>query len=157
MLVPLDQVQELFPGFSGGPHAAQHATGGCGGRGLLYTAHDHAEMARLNHDSDTLRLEHLREGECNLLGESLLDLQAAGKHLSDTGELGETDDAAVGDVSNVHLLKSAWGATAILPAVAYLSGKWHEVVLAQREDLDILHYNQLIMVLVEHGAIDDLT
>ena len=40
---------------------------------------------------------------------------------------------------------------------AYLSGKWHEVVLAQRKDLNVLHDDELIVVLVEDGAIDNLT
>jgi hypothetical protein len=34
-------------------------------------------------------------------------LQAAGEHFSDTCEFRETDDAAVGDVADVHLSMSA--------------------------------------------------
>ncbi len=37
---------------------------------------------------------------------------------------------------------------------AYLSSKWHHVMLTKREYLNILHDDQLIMVLMEYGTID---
>jgi len=62
-------------------------------------------MGALHHNCDALRFEDLRDRECDLFGQSFLDLQAAGKHLGETGELGEAEDAPVRDVANVHLKK----------------------------------------------------
>jgi hypothetical protein len=64
-------------------------------------------MARFDYDGDTLRLQHLGQRESNLLGEALLDLESTREHLGNTGKFRETDDAAVRDVADVHLLKSA--------------------------------------------------
>lgn len=69
----------------------------------MHAAHDHAQMAGLDNDGDALGLQHLGEGEGDLLGQAFLDLQAAREHFGDAGELGEADDAAVGDVADVHL------------------------------------------------------
>jgi hypothetical protein len=60
-------------------------------------------MARFDDDSDTLWLEHLREGERDLLCKALLYLEAACEHFRDAGELGEANDAAVRNVADVHL------------------------------------------------------
>ena len=60
-------------------------------------------MARFNDDGDTLWFEHLGEGERDLLSEALLHLKATGEHFGDTGELGEANDAAVGNVADVYL------------------------------------------------------
>jgi hypothetical protein len=60
-------------------------------------------MAGLDDDGNALGLEHLGEGEGDLLGETLLYLEATGEHFGNASELGEADDAAVRDVSDVHL------------------------------------------------------
>ena len=65
---------------------------------------EHAHAHGHDH-GDALRLQHLGERERDLLGQALLDLQAAREHLGDAGELGEPDHAPVGDVADVHL----WG------------------------------------------------
>ena len=38
----------------------------------------------------------------------------------------------------------------------HLSSEWHQVVLAEREDLNVLHNNQLIVILVEDSAVNDV-
>lgn len=62
-------------------------------------------MARFDYNGDSLRLEHLRKCESDLLGEAFLDLESSCEHLSDARKLGETNDSAVGDVAYVHLLR----------------------------------------------------
>lgn len=69
----------------------------------MYAAHHHAEMAGFDDDGDALGLQHFGEGESDLFGQAFLDLEAAREHFGDAGELGEADDAAVGDVADVHL------------------------------------------------------
>ena len=62
-------------------------------------------MARLYYDGDALRLEHPGKGEGYLFREPFLHLEPAGEHLGDSGELGEPDHSAVGDVANMHLFE----------------------------------------------------
>lgn len=85
--------------------AAEDAAGNGRCPRLLDAAHDHAQVARLHDDGDALGLENLHDGVGNLLGQALLDLQAAGVHFGDAGQLGEADDGVAGDVANVHLWK----------------------------------------------------
>lgn len=103
--LPVDQAEELLAGLRRRAHGAQHAAGGCASARLLHAAHHHAQVAGLDDHGDALRLQHLGERERDLLGQALLDLQAARKHLGNAGELGEADYAPVGDVADVHL----WG------------------------------------------------
>lgn len=102
-LLPVDEVQELFPRLRGRPHSTEHTACCCGSSGLLHTTHNHTEMAGFDDDSDALRLQHLRQSKGDLLGQAFLDLQAASEHLGDTSEFGETDNATVGNVADVHL------------------------------------------------------
>lgn len=106
LCLPVDanKAKELVPGLGLALEAAQDAAGDGGGRRLLDAAHDHAEVGRLHDDGDALGLEDLHDGVGHLLGEALLDLEPAGEHLGDAGQLGETDDCLVGDVANVHLI-----------------------------------------------------
>jgi hypothetical protein len=74
----------------------------------------------LDDDGDTLRLKHFGEGKGDLLREAFLDLETAGEHFGDAGELRETNDAAIGDVADVHLhlsvsMAMAGGSSWVLP------------------------------------------
>ena len=60
-------------------------------------------MARLDYDSDTLRLENLGKGDGYLLCKPFLHLESAGEHLNNFSELGEANHPAIGDVTNVYL------------------------------------------------------
>lgn len=40
---------------------------------------------------------------------------------------------------------------------SYLSGEWNHVMLTQREDFDVLHNDQLIVVFVENSPIDQVS
>lgn len=119
--------------------AAEDAARDGAGRRLLHAPHDHAQMARLHDDGDALGLEDLHDGVGDLLGQALLDLQAAAEHLGDAGQLGDADDLVLRDVGNVHL-----------------SGKGHEVVLAQAEDLNVLDNDHLVVALLEDGIVDNV-
>ena len=39
----------------------------------------------------------------------------------------------------------------------YLAGEWHHVVLTERKDLDVLDDDELVVVLVEDGAVDQVS
>jgi hypothetical protein len=114
-------------------------------------------MAALDDDSNALWLKHLREGKRDLLSEALLYLEAAGEHFGDAGEFGEADDAAVGDVADVHL--DGWFSNRLdqTRRWTYLAHERDQMVLAQGEDLNVLHYNHLVVVLVEDSAINDVS
>ncbi len=92
--------------------AAEDAAGYGRGAGLLDAAHHHAQVAGLHDDGDALGLENLHDGVGDLLGQALLDLQAAGVHFGDAGELGEADDGVAGDVADVHLQIGIWSVLA---------------------------------------------
>lgn len=61
-------------------------------------------MTRLHDDCNAFWLEYLVDGKRYLLRQPFLDLQAAGEHLCNAGKLRQAKDAAVRDVSNVHLI-----------------------------------------------------
>jgi hypothetical protein len=57
----------------------------------------------------------------------------------------------------VHLCGVSWYTVVTAGrAWPYLSREWHEVVFAQREDLDVLDNDKLVVVLVEDGAVHNL-
>lgn len=115
-----NQVHVLLPRLRTLSKPSKHTARRRHGRSLSNSPHDHAQMAALNDDGNTLRLKDLADGERNLLGETLLDLKTAGEHFGDAGELAEAEDAAVGDVADVHL-----------------ASEGDEVVFAEREDFNV--------------------
>ena len=68
--------------------------------GFAHAAHRCAQVRRLDDDAHAERLQPLHEQVRDLLGEALLDLEAAGVHVDDARDLGQADDAAVGDVGD---------------------------------------------------------
>jgi hypothetical protein len=68
----------------------------------LDAAHGHTQMLRLDDHSDALGSELFVQPGPDLRCESLLDLQAAGEHLSDACELGQAEDPPVGKVRDVR-------------------------------------------------------
>jgi hypothetical protein len=99
----LNELQELFPRLCGGAHTTQHAAGDCLRRSFLDAAHYHAQVAALHDNSDTLRLQHFCECQSHLFGKPLLYLQSPRKHLCYSSQLREADDAAIRDITDVHL------------------------------------------------------
>lgn len=45
----------------------------------------------------------------------------------------------------------------MLVAIAHLPCKWHHMMLAEREHLNILYYDQFIMIFMKHSAIDQIS
>jgi len=60
-------------------------------------------MAGLYNDGDALGLEHFREDKDDLLCEPFLDLKSPGEHFHYSSDLGEANNSAAGDISDVHL------------------------------------------------------
>src|SRR5205814_1679113 len=73
----------------------------------------------------------------HLVGEPLLHLEPAGKHLDHAWDLGETDQAAVRQVGDVRPTEEG-----------------QQVVLAQRVDLDVAHAHQVLVPLAVQGITD---
>lgn len=111
-------------------------------------------MAGFCNDGDALRLQHFGEGTGDLLREPFLDLKSPREHFDYSGDLGKTNQLAVGDVSDMHL--------ALLACNLGTGGRWsylprerHEVVLAKRKELNVFHDYHLIIVFVKHSAVHD--
>src|SRR5260221_7057646 len=68
---------------------------------LLHPAHDHAEMAGLDHDAYSGGIEDFEQGIRDLLGEALLDLKAPAEDLDDPGQLAQTKYLPVWNVRDV--------------------------------------------------------
>lgn len=108
-ILPLDpavdanQVQELIPRLLLALKAPQNTARDGARAGLLDTPHDHAQVAGLHDDRNTLRLEDLHDGIGNFLSQPLLDLQSTCEQLRDPGQFRDADDRLVGDIANVHL------------------------------------------------------
>jgi hypothetical protein len=62
-------------------------------------------MGRFHDDTNAAGLQNLRDGKGNLLSQALLNLQSAREHLSQASQLGEAEDTAIRDVSDMHLFK----------------------------------------------------
>ena len=57
-------------------------------------------MRRLEHNGDTLRLQHLFNRVGDLRGQAFLDLKPLGISLNDPRKFGDTHDADIGDIGN---------------------------------------------------------
>src|SRR6516164_2607641 len=72
---------------------------------FLHPAHHHTKMARLNYHAHSLWLNHFLNGLGNLGGESLLDLQTAGKDLDQPRDFAQADDFTVRNVGDMDFAK----------------------------------------------------
>ena len=115
------KVHKLLTGPGALAEDPKHRARRGGGGGLTNTTHNHAKMGTFHNNGDALRLQNLVDGHCHLLGQALLKLQAARKHLCNAGKLGKTEDLPVGNVANVHA-----------------AGERNQVVLAHGKDLNVL-------------------
>lgn len=138
-LLPVHQVQKLLPRLGRRPHTAEHTRRDRRAVGLADAAHGDTQMGRLHHDGHAEGLEHLGHREGDLLRQPLLDLEPAREHFGDPSNLGQADDPAVRDVSDVHLPRER-----------------DEMMLAQAEDVDVLHDHELVVVFLEDGVVDDV-
>ena len=113
-----------------------------GGVGILFldTAHRHAQVERINHDSHAFRFQDLAEAVRNLCGQAFLHLQAPAKGVNDSRNLAETDDFAVGDVGHVAF-----------------SEKRKHVMFTQAEHIDVFDDDHFVGVrILKQSVIDQL-
>ena len=103
---------------------------------LFHAAHHHAQVLGLADHPDAGWLDGALDCFRHLLRETFLDLQAAGENVDDPRRLAQADDLFLGDVGDVHAAEER-----------------QHVVLAQREDLDILDDHHLVVGDVEHGRL----
>jgi hypothetical protein len=99
-------------------------------------------MSRLDYHGNALGLEHFRKCKGDLLRQTFLYLEATSKHFCNSCELGEADNAAVGNVAYVHLGRGGQPKTQESCAIStkremkdfahmtYLAGERNQVVLA---------------------------
>jgi hypothetical protein len=80
-LSAIQQSQELFASLGARAHASKHTASSRGAADLLHAAHNHAKVRRFHDNTDTTGLEDFGDCQGNLLGQALLDLKSAGKHL----------------------------------------------------------------------------
>ena len=72
---------------------------------FLHAAHHHAQVTRLNHYTYTLGLDGVLNGLRNLHCQALLDLQTAGKDIDQAGNLAQSQDFAIRNISHVDFAK----------------------------------------------------
>jgi hypothetical protein len=96
-------------------------------------------MARFHHHSHAPRSNEFHYGVRNVLGQSLLNLQASAEHLGDPWELRKAHDGVVGLIANVHPPRER-----------------DHMVFAHAKDLDVLDHDHLVVVLGEDGLVDNI-
>ena len=131
--------EELLPRARVVAQQAVQGRGDGAGAGCLDAAQGHAQVLGLEHHPDALGRELGLEPVGDLLGEPLLDLQAAGEQLDHPGQLGQAEDALAGQVADVGD-----------------PGERQQVVLAQRVERDVPGQHQLVVALVvgEGGQVE---
>jgi rubrerythrin len=92
-------------------------------------------VKRLDHDRDPVWLQRIHQRGCDFLRKPFLDLQSPRIQLDDPGDLGQPDDVVAGKVPDVALPEER-----------------EEVVLAEGEDLDVLHRDHFVVLFMENCA-----
>ena len=106
---------------------------------FLDSAHHHAEMARLNDDSDSDGIDGILNGFCNLLSKPLLHLQAARENIYQSRNLAKPDHLSLGQISNMHFAE-----------------EWQHVMLAEAEHFDVFDDDHLVVIDLEEGRAQQL-
>ena len=79
-----NQAQKLVSGIDIFLETSEHDRSSHGRILLLYTAHHHAKVFGLNHNSNSLSLGHLLHSICDLFCQIFLNLQSSGVHIDDS-------------------------------------------------------------------------
>src|SRR5262249_10054568 len=119
--VRLDQREELGPCPWIRLERAEHCARDRNGILLLHAAHGHAQMRALHHHADAERIDLLVDDLRDLIGEALLDLQAATEGIDDARDLAEANDAVAWEIRNVTLAEEG-----------------QQMMLAQAIEVDVL-------------------
>src|SRR6202050_1375124 len=104
---------------------------------FFYAPHHHAQVARFDHHGYSLGFDYLLDGFGNLRGQSLLNLQAAGKEFDQAGDFAEADYLAVRDVGYMHFAE-----------------EWQQMVLAEAEHFYVFDDDHLVVVDGEERAFE---
>ena len=131
-------MQELVAGLVGLQEDAREGRCRGDGVGFLDAAHGHAGVHRLDDDRDAERLQGILDAVADLLRQALLDLQAAGIGLDHARDLGQAGDPPVRDIGHMCL-----------------ADERKHVMLAQREQFDVLDQDHLAVRLREDGGLYD--
>ena len=131
-------MHELVPGAFVLEESARKGRRHGDGVRFLDAAHGHAGVHGLDDHGDAPGMQGILDAVADLLGQALLDLQAAGVSLYDAGDLGKSRDLSVGDVGDMGL-----------------PDERQHVVLAQGEEFDVLDDDHLVVGLVENGGLHD--
>src|ERR1051326_6039305 len=106
---------------------------------LFNAAHHHAQVSRLNHHANALRIDSVLNGLSDLHRQTFLHLQAAGKDIDEARNLAQAQDLAVWDISDMNLAE-----------------KRKHVVLAEAEHLNVFHDHHFVIWHVKERALQDL-
>src|SRR5215470_16422557 len=132
------QREEFGPGARVFLERAEQA-GGFHYRVLLFnSAHHHAKMLRLDHDTDAAWLQAFHQRVRNLNGELLLNLQPARENIDNARNFGKADDLSIRDVSHVRA-----------------ADEWQQMMFAHRVKFDVLHQNDLACFRAEDRVVNN--
>ena len=131
MLFHFQQAEELHSGFC---RLEDTAVGTCRSHGVLlfHASHLHTQVACLEHNHDALWFERLADALLDLLRQPLLHLQPVGEDVDDTCDLAQSGDVAIGDIRHMRLTEER-----------------EHVVLAHREEVDVLDDDHLVVFLLK--------
>ena len=94
-------------------------------------------MRRLGDDGDAERIDLFQKGVRDLIGQPFLHLQTARVDVDKPGNLAQTDDLAVRDISDVTLPK-----------------KRKHVMFAEAVEVDVLHDHHLVIIDSEQRVVE---
>jgi len=132
-----DDAEELGAGLEVVVELAEHGARRGVAVLLLDAAHLHAHVAPFHDHGHAGRIEDLADRLRHLVRQPLLHLQPAGEHVDDARDLAQPHHLAARDVAHVGAAEEG-----------------QQVVLAEAEELDVLHHHHLAAVLVEDGAVE---
>src|SRR5690554_362769 len=128
----MDVTEEFIPNIPVLLEGTPETTRGRAAPWFLDSPHHHAHVTGLHHHRHTTRLQDLLHSPGDLLCQTLLHLETTGEHLRDPGQLAQTQDSSVREIGDVDLPE-----------------KWHEVMFAEGEDVDVPDHDHLAAVLLE--------
>jgi hypothetical protein len=105
---------------------------------LLHPAHLDAQVATLDNDTDPPRCDHGIDGVRYLSSHPLLKLKPVGIGVDQARQLAQTHDPAVGNVADVRAPE-----------------EWKQMVLTQTEKGNVLHDDQVVVILYGEEGIAD--
>src|SRR5271154_3901985 len=106
---------------------------------LFHTTHLHTKMPRLDNHANTFRTDLFLNRRSNLAGKPLLNLQTPREHIDEARYFAQADNALVRQIRHVALPK-----------------KRQQMVLAEAEELNVLHHHHFVIGNAKRGAIQNV-